>query len=62
MIATMEAVQSVPAIPEPAGFGSGEFGGYIEAAAGVLTPEYVEIIGALFAGCDAFADITGTAA
>jgi hypothetical protein len=30
MIATMEAVLSVPAIPEPAGFDCGEYSGYLK--------------------------------
>jgi hypothetical protein len=62
LIATMEAILSVPAIPDPAGFDCGEYSGYLEAAAGVIAPQYSGFIGSLAAGCDALAAITGTAA
>jgi hypothetical protein len=45
LIATMEAILSVAAIPEPASFDCGEYLGYLEAAAGSSHPSIRNLLG-----------------
>ena len=61
LIAMMEATLSVPAIPDPVGFDCGKHSGHLTATAGIIVPRYSKFTGALAAGCDVFATITGTA-